>query len=100
MGRAFLAGLLLVVGTFFLFSAHHCHRRWRHGHYFPRKALAPVGNGTVPAPTCDHLSCPPFRSVHEESDFEIREYREAIWAETEPLLDASFDKATGSGFRR
>lgn len=54
----------------------------------------------APAPACTSIECPPYQSIHEESDFEIRRYREAVWTETEPLLAVSFDKATAKGFHR
>jgi len=64
MGRAFLAGMLMVVGTCFLFSAHHCHRRWRHGSSFPAGPSRRWATGPSRPPLREHLSCPPFRSVH------------------------------------
>lgn len=62
-----------------------------------RDSHSSVSSGD-PAPNCAVLECPPYKLVHEESDFSIRRYRDATWVETEALEDVSFTKATYRGF--
>ncbi|KAK3439910.1 hypothetical protein EUGRSUZ_B00246 [Eucalyptus grandis] len=48
---------------------------------------------------CSAAELPPYTVVHQESDFEVRLYRESTWMSA-PVRDISFEKATLNGFHR
>ncbi|XP_050369964.1 uncharacterized protein LOC126788052 [Argentina anserina] len=51
-------------------------------------------------PSClDAIESPQYTVVHTESEFEIRQYRDAAWMSA-PVKDISFEKATRNGFHR
>eukprot|EP00475_Leptophrys_vorax_P002791 TRINITY_DN11578_c0_g1_i1.p1 TRINITY_DN11578_c0_g1~~TRINITY_DN11578_c0_g1_i1.p1 ORF type:complete len:250 (+),score=-3.31 TRINITY_DN11578_c0_g1_i1:192-941(+) len=56
--------------------------------------------GPSASPNCKSIECPPYALVHEETDFQIRRYRQSVWAETDPINEVSFKKAVYSGFHR
>ena len=96
--RSFIVGLLLAC-VFLSAQASYPAAEWT---YSQTKALLSRRERftRTSTATCDVLECPPFSVVHEEADFEIRRYHNATWAETEPLQDVSFTKATYNGFHR
>ena len=96
--RSFIVGLSLAC-VFLSAQASYPAAEWT---YSQTKALLSRREGftRTSTATCDVLECPPYSVVHEEADFEIRRYHNATWAETEPLQDVSFMKATYRGFHR
>ncbi|XP_057850865.1 uncharacterized protein LOC131061266 [Cryptomeria japonica] len=46
------------------------------------------------------LEEPQYALVHQESDFEVRLYREMTWMSASPFQEVSFEKATLQGFHR
>uniref|UniRef100_A0A0D6R8E8 SOUL heme-binding protein n=1 Tax=Araucaria cunninghamii TaxID=56994 RepID=A0A0D6R8E8_ARACU len=46
------------------------------------------------------LEKPQYAVVHEESDFEVRLYREMTWMSASPVQEVSFEKVTRQGFHR
>jgi hypothetical protein len=54
----------------------------------------------IPAPACNRLECPPYKLLHEDPKYEIRQYAAAAYVQAGPLLDISFVSATKTGFHR
>ncbi|MED6197970.1 hypothetical protein PIB30_061768 [Stylosanthes scabra] len=49
---------------------------------------------------CSAIETPQYTVVHEESEFEIRLYRDSVWMSAPSPLQLSFQKATWDGFHR
>ena len=95
------AALVLTVASLFLV----CSTVWLVGFSIPqpfssRSRDDVVWSHPIPSATCENLECPAYELVHEESDFQVRLYRAAKWAETSVINEISFKKAVYTGFRR
>lgn len=61
-------------------------------------AAALLAAGAAVPPSCERIECPAYDVVDAANGFEIRRYKDAMWASTAPIEDISLVAATRSGF--
>lgn len=61
-------------------------------------AAALLAAGAAVPPSCERSECPAYDVVDAANGFEIRRYKDAMWASTAPIEDISLVAATRSGF--